>query len=50
MRRADLAEGVAAVFILAVIFILVRPGSLAPRFVAAFGDGLAGIVNYAVHG
>lgn len=48
--KADVLEALAAVFLLAVIYVLVRPGSLAPRFITAFGDGLAGVINYAVHG
>lgn len=41
---------VAAVFVLAVVFVLVRPGSLAPKFIGAFGTAMENIVNYAVHG
>jgi hypothetical protein len=48
--KADVLEALAAVFVLAVVYVLVKPGSLAPRFIAAAGEGLANIVNYAVHG
>lgn len=40
----------AAVFLLALVMLLVRPNSLAPAFIKAFGDGVTGMVTYAVSG
>lgn len=48
--KAQVLDAVAAIFLLAVVYVLVRPGSLAPRFVQAVGDGLTSIVNYAING
>ncbi|NUP38968.1 MAG: hypothetical protein HOY76_18615 [Streptomyces sp.] len=44
------AEIAAAVFLLALVMILVRPNSLAPKFVGAFGDAMTAVVKYAVSG
>lgn len=48
LAGADWGDVVAALFVLAVVAVLVRPGSLAPAFVHAFGDGMTGLITYAV--
>jgi hypothetical protein len=48
--KAGALDAVAAVFVLAVVYVLVKPGSLAPKFIGALGEALHQIVNYAVHG
>lgn len=40
----------AAVFLLALVVILVRPSSLAPQFLANFGQAMDGLVAFAVTG
>lgn len=40
----------AAVFLLALVTLLVRPNSLAPAFLTAFGTAFDGMVTYAVAG
>lgn len=40
----------AAVFMLALVLLLVRPSSLAPDFIKAFGAAVDGLVNFAVSG
>jgi hypothetical protein len=41
---------VAALFLVAVVYILVKPSSLAPAFVKNVGDALDSIVTFAVNG
>lgn len=40
----------AAVFLLALVMLLVRPNSLAPAFLTQFGAALDGLVTFAVIG
>lgn len=40
----------AAVFVLALVMLLVRPNSLAPQFIKEFGGALDGLVKFAVSG
>jgi hypothetical protein len=42
------AEILSLIFILAVVYLLVRPGSLGPDVIATFGSALANIVTFAV--
>lgn len=50
MRRGQWAELGTALFVLALVYLMVKPGSLAGTFVTAFGDATADIVSYAVTG
>lgn len=50
MSKAQALDVIAAIFVLAVVYLLVKPGSLAPKFIGAVGQGLQNIVTYAVHG
>jgi hypothetical protein len=40
----------AAVFMLALVMILVRPNSYAPSFISEFGKAMDGLVSFAVSG
>ncbi len=48
--KHDIGDIAVALFLLAIVFILVKPGSLAPKFITAFGEGFDGIVSFAVTG
>lgn len=48
--RAAIGDILAAVFLLALVLILVRPGSLAPAFLNEFGGAMDGLVEFAVAG
>lgn len=48
--RAQLTDVLAAVFLLAVVMLLVRPNSLAPKFIKAFGTAMTEVVQFAVSG
>lgn len=48
--KAGLGDILALVFFLALVMLLVRPNSLAPAFIKAFGSGLDGLITYAVSG
>lgn len=48
MRRHDWGDVATALFLLAAVYLLVRPGSLAPTVLGAFGDGLTNLITYAV--
>ena len=50
MKKSDWGDILAAVFVLALVTVLVRPNSLAPQFITASGDGLRAIVGFAVSG
>lgn len=50
MKKTDWGDVIGLIFILALIVILVRPGSIAPQFVTAFGDGLTSLVSFAAAG
>lgn len=50
MRGATWADILAAVFLLALVSMLVRPSSLAPGFLKSFGEALDGLVTFAVSG
>lgn len=47
---AGVTDILAAVFLLALVMLLVRPGSLAPQFIKEFGLALDGLVKFAVSG
>lgn len=48
LTKGDWGDVFAAVFLLALVAVLVRPSSLAPQFVKAFGDAMTGLISYAV--
>lgn len=53
MRRisgATAGDVIALFFFLAVVMVLVRPNSLAPAFIKAFGTGMDALVKFAVTG
>ncbi len=50
MKKTDWGDVIGLVFVLALIVILVRPSSVAPQFVTAFGDGLTTLVSFAAAG
>lgn len=50
MKRATVADVLAAVFLLALVGLLVRPSSKAPAFLKLFGQALDGLVTFAVSG
>lgn len=43
-------EILGAVFVLALVMLLVRPDSLAPSFIKVFGDALTEVTKFAVSG
>lgn len=47
MKR-DVADILGLIFILAVIYLLVRPGSLGPDVIGTLGSALANVVTFAV--
>jgi hypothetical protein len=47
MKR-NLAEILSVIFILAVVYLLVRPGSLGPDVISTFGSALGNVVAFAV--
>jgi hypothetical protein len=50
MTKAGIGDVLALVFVLALVMLLVRPKSLAPAFIKAFGQGVDGMITYAVSG
>ena len=50
MSKGAVSEVLGAVFLLALIGLLVRPNSYAPAFVKAFGDAMTEVVKFAVSG
>lgn len=50
MKASTLGDVLAAVFLLALVSLLVRPSSLAPQFLKSFGEALDGLVTFAVSG
>jgi hypothetical protein len=50
MKHPAVGDILAAVFLLALVVLLVRPSSLAPSFITNFGDALTGLVTFAVTG
>jgi hypothetical protein len=50
MATRTWVDALAAVFLLAVITILVRPNSLAPRFLTDFGTAVDNMIHFAVTG
>ena len=50
MTRGAAGQILAAVFLLALVGLLVRPGSYAPAFIKAFGDAMTNVIEYAVSG
>ena len=50
MKTRTWVDVFAAVFLLAVVTILVRPNSLAPRFLQDFSTALDNLVHFAVAG
>lgn len=48
--KHGVADITAAVFLLALVVLLVRPSSLAPAFLSAFGEAMDGLVSFAVMG
>lgn len=50
MKRLTVADVFSAIFVLALVTILVRPTSLAPKFLQDFGTALDNLVHFAVAG
>lgn len=50
MKSLGVGDVLAAVFLLALVTLLVRPNSLAPAFIKEFGAALDGLVQFAVTG
>lgn len=50
MKRATLSDVFAAVFLLAIVLVLVRPTSVAPTFLREFGSAMTGLVTFATTG
>lgn len=50
MKTRSLTDVFAAIFLLALITILVRPNSLAPKFLQDFGTAMGNLVHFAVAG
>lgn len=48
--RGPVWEILGAVFLLAFLLLLVRPNSLAPKFISAFGSAMTEVVKFAVTG
>ena len=48
MSKASIGDIIAAVFILALVSLMVRPSSLAPGFITSAGEGLTALVQFAV--
>lgn len=48
--KSAAADILAAIFLLSLVVVLVRPNSYAPSFIREFGKALDGLVNYAVAG
>lgn len=48
MKNTTWSDVLAAVFVLALISLMVRPTSLAPAFITAFGDGMTAVTQFAV--
>ncbi len=48
--KGPIGEILGAVFLLALVVLLVRPNSLAPDFIAAFGTAMTEVTKYAVAG
>ncbi len=46
----DMGSFLTGIIIIAVLFVLVRPGSKGPDLVSGVGNGLAGLVNAATGG
>lgn len=50
MKKAGITDIFVAVFLLAMVTLLVRPSSLAPAFLSTFGEAMDGLVTFAVTG
>lgn len=50
MSRADWGDFFGALGILALVYVLVRPASIAPQFISAVGSGVQALVTFAVSG
>lgn len=50
MKGSTIGDILAAVFLLALVTLLVRPSSYAPSFLKSFGEALDGLVTFAVSG
>jgi hypothetical protein len=50
IKGATVMDIVAAVFLLAVVTMLVRPSSLFPEFLKLFGEAMDGMITFAVIG
>ena len=48
--KMAIGDIIAAIFLLAIVAILVRPSSLAPAFLNTFGEAIHGLVTFAVSG
>jgi hypothetical protein len=46
--KADVWEIVGAIFVLAIIYLLVRPQSLGPSVIEGMGSALANVITFAV--
>lgn len=50
MKGRDWGDVGALLLVLAIVFVLVRPGSIAAQLVTEMGNGFTAIVGYAVNG
>lgn len=50
MKAHDWGDIGSLILILAIVYVLVRPGSAAAQLVVEMGNGFAAIVHYAVEG
>lgn len=48
--RGAVGDVLGAVFLLALVMLLVRPTSYAPSFIKAFGDAMTAVTAFAVSG
>ncbi len=48
--KGVVGDVLAAVFLLALVTLLVRPSSLAPSFLSTFGEAMDALVTFAVSG
>lgn len=50
MKKHDIGDIFALIFILAAIYVLVRPGSIASQLLIEFTNGFTAIVKFAIEG
>jgi len=50
MKAHDWGDVGALILVLAIVYVLVRPGSIASQLIVEMGNGFTAIVHYAVEG